>query len=224
MHKLLFIPFSLFTVIFVSGCHSTDGYYGGHYGTVAYGGGPGYYSDSYPYRYGGYRGYRRHYDGDYHHHHHSDDIYVDGHSYRYDDDDRLYYTRDGRRVYMTDAQYARNRQAINEYRARAKVAENRQELEYARNKQKIEAYRQEQEWKQRQARANYEQKEKQYEYQQKVAANRAKAQQNANRAELEQKKREWEWKQKQNEAKNRAAIAKWKAENGSSEKKKKKKD
>src|SRR5687767_2448997 len=109
MKKLLFLSLGAIALL-LTGCHD-DGRYGSGYGrsAVYYDDGDEYYDGGYydggSYGYGGYR-------GDYYSPGYTQVIYVEGRPYRYDHDHRLYHESGGRRVYMSDAQYARNRQAI----------------------------------------------------------------------------------------------------------------
>jgi hypothetical protein len=224
MNKILALSLAAVVATTMTGCLAEGGYARGSYGSP--------YARSYtrsyvdvddygPYSYGsyGYGGPR----------YVQDVIYIDGRPCRHDSDrDRYYYTSGSNRVYITDDQYSRNRDAINRWKSQQRQKEAEYKYSYAQNKQKLEYQKKQNEWNEREARYKYEQEKKQYQYQQKVASNQAELDKARYKQGLETQKKQWEYQQKQNELKQRQAVAEWKYKNGvrsdDDDKKKKKKN
>ena len=150
MNKILASAIAAIAVTTMSGCVT-----GGEYGSYSSSYRPSYsggYADNY--RYGGYGyGGPRYVE---------EVIYIDGRACRHDHDSDRYYYNSGRdRVYISNDQYNRNREAIARYKAQQNQREAEAKYNYAKNKEKLEVAKQQNEWKERQARYNYEQEKKQ---------------------------------------------------------------
>lgn len=204
MNKILALSIAAIATTIMTGCVAEGGY-GAVYGRPAYR--SAYVDDYGPYSYGsyGYGGSR----------YAQEVIYIDGRACHHDrDSDRYYYSSGRDRVYISDEQYSRNRQAIARWKAEQNQKEAEAKYNYAKNKQKLESAQQQNEWKERQARYNYEQEKKQYQYKQKVASNQAELDRAKYKANLNDQKKQWEYQQKAAEYKQREAVAKYKYENG----------
>ncbi len=216
MKRLLLLALAGFSALAFSGCNGT--YYGGYSE-----GGPAYGYD------GGSEVFIQ-----------RDNVYVNGGYYDvpiYRYGDRVYYVYEGHRHYFSDSDrykywhghdhhdndhHSDHHNSYNDYAKKQYEYQSRQK--YAENQQKIDQYRLNQELKEKQARNSYEVQRKQYQLDQRVAGNRLQAQKTVYKNNQELAKKNYAYQQKVAEARQKQAVAEWKAKNGATKKKKKDND